>query len=164
RRGREAGRASDAGAAEAAVATGVLGKVLLVIILGVVELRRVEDLGCDLVVAGRGEHALVGVTRGLGQTSLLWRGDGDPRAIPRADVVALAHALGRVVALPEDLQQRVVAHHRRIEDNTHDLVVAGEAGADFLVGGVAREAPGVPDGGGEHAGHRPEFSLGAPEA
>jgi hypothetical protein len=37
-------RATHAGAAEAAIAERILGEVLLVVILGVIERRRVEDL------------------------------------------------------------------------------------------------------------------------
>src|SRR5688572_26336322 len=40
-----------AGAAEAAVTAGILGEVLLVIVLGVVELRRGAELGGDRPVA-----------------------------------------------------------------------------------------------------------------
>jgi len=38
-------RTADAGAADTAVAVGVLGQVLLVVFLGVVELRSPDDLG-----------------------------------------------------------------------------------------------------------------------
>ena len=88
----------------------------------------------------------------------------DPGAVLRADVVALAHALGRVVALPEDLEHLLVARLRRVEDGEHDLVVAGAAGADLLVRRVRREAARVADGGGVDAGRLPEHALGAPEA
>ena len=50
--GGKADRAGHAGAADAAVAAGVLRQVLLVIVLGVVERRRVDDLGGDRAEAG----------------------------------------------------------------------------------------------------------------
>src|SRR5712664_4119294 len=101
----QTGGADDAGAAEAAVAGGVLGEVLLVIVLGVVELGGVDDLGGDLVVTRRREPTLVRSARGLGHAPLGGRVHVDPRAVLGADVVALSHALGRVVTLPEDPQQ-----------------------------------------------------------
>ena len=55
-------------------------------------------------------------------------------------VVALAHALRRVVALPEDLQQLAVGDLLGVEHHQHDLAVTGAAGADLLVGRVRREA------------------------
>src|SRR5690242_17459381 len=63
---RQPHRAADAGATEAAVALGVLGEVLLVVVLGVVELGRREDLGGDRAVARLAQHLLVRVPRGLG--------------------------------------------------------------------------------------------------
>ena len=51
----------------------------------------------------------------------------DRRPVLRADVVALAHALRRVVALPEDAQQLVVTDALRVEDDQHDLGVTGQA-------------------------------------
>ena len=80
------------------------------------------------------------------------------------DVVALAHALGGVVALPEDAQHLLVARLGRVEHHQHGLGVAGAAAADLLVGGVGREAAGVADGGGPDALGLPELALRAPEA
>jgi hypothetical protein len=59
-----ADRAGHAGAADAAIAAGVLGEVLLVVVLGVVEGRRFADLGRDGAVAGgAASRRLVGVAR-----------------------------------------------------------------------------------------------------
>ena len=72
------------------------------------------DLGRDRAVAGsRCSRALVGVARGLGGALLLVVRGVDRRAVLGARVVALAHALGRVVVLPEDLQQLLVADDLR---------------------------------------------------
>src|SRR5476649_1539971 len=97
RRDAQADRAAHAGAAQAAIAVGVLGEILLVITLGVVELRRVEDLGRDLAHAAARELLLEDRARGLRLALLLGRESIDAGAILRTDIVALAHALGRIV-------------------------------------------------------------------
>ena len=135
------------------------------VVLGVVELGRVHDLGRDLAVAGLAQP-LAGSSsrdaeRGL---ALRVRGHVDPGAVLGADVVALAHALGRVVALPEQAQQLVVGDLLRAVDHEHDLVVAGAPAADLLVGGVRRVAAGVADRRRVDARRLPEAALGAPEA
>src|SRR5262245_49894140 len=111
----DTGLAGHAGAAETAVAVGILREILLVVVLGVVELRRRQNLGRDRPVAGLRERPLVLVARSLRGGALRLVVEIDPGAILRADVVALAHALRRIVALPERLQQVVVRHLRRIE-------------------------------------------------
>src|SRR5262249_19712401 len=105
----EPDRARHAGATNAAVAPRVLGQVLLVIVLGVIERGRVEDLGGDPAVAPLRQHPLVGIARGLGEPALLRRVDVDARAVLRADVVALPHTLRGIVSLPEHAQQIAVA-------------------------------------------------------
>src|SRR5688500_9336875 len=97
--------AAHARPAQTAVAAGVLAQVLLVVVLGVIEGRRGAQLGRDLALAGLAQAGLVGLPRGLGQRALLVVEGVERRAVLRAHVVALAHALRRVVALPEDLQQ-----------------------------------------------------------
>ena len=57
----EPDRAAQPGAAQAAVAARVLRQVLLVVVLGVVERGRRQDLGGDLAVARRVQHVLVHV-------------------------------------------------------------------------------------------------------
>src|SRR5687768_15342677 len=61
-----ANRATHARATEPAVAVGVLGEVLLVVILGVVERGRRDDLGRDDPVTLLRERLLERVTRSLG--------------------------------------------------------------------------------------------------
>src|SRR5919197_4050512 len=164
RRRARAHRAGDAGAAQAAVAVGHLVEVLLVVVLGVVEVAGGRDLGRDLAEPALVQRALVALERGARGGRLLVVGGVDRRAVLGADVVALAHALRRVVALPEHLQQLVVRALRGVVDDQHGLGVAGAAAADLLVGGVRRVAAGVADGGGDDAGRLPEEALGAPEA
>src|SRR5687767_14505467 len=100
--------ADHAGAADAAVAGRVPGQVLLVVVLGEVEGAGRRDLGGDRAQAAAGQALAVGLPCGL-RRPLLVDGIGvDRRAVLAADVVALAHALGRVVVLPEDLEQLIV--------------------------------------------------------
>src|SRR3954451_8450733 len=160
----ETDRAAHAGPAQAAVAVGDLRQVLLVVVLGVVELAKGRDLGRDLAVAGlaqalgeRGLRALRGLALGLGAVE-------DGRAVLGAHVVALAHALGRVVVLPEELEHLLVAGLGGVEDGEHGLGVAGPRRADLLIAGVLRVAAGVADRGGPHPVGLPEDALGAPEA
>src|SRR5438132_4101837 len=94
------GRAGDPGAAEAAIAERVLCQVLLVVILGEIKGWRGADLGRDRAVAGLAEPRLVHLAPGLGGLALARRIGIDRRAVLRADIVALAHPLGRVVPLP----------------------------------------------------------------
>src|SRR6185436_10167306 len=89
----------------------------------------------------------------------------DAGAILRADVVALAHALRGVMALPERLEQALIGDLLGIVDHQHNLVVAGPAGAHLLVGRIWRGSTGIADGGGVNAIPQfPELAFGAPEA
>src|SRR3977135_4355883 len=108
RRYGSADRAGDSGAAEAAIAERVLRQILLVVILGEVKGRGVLDLGRDLAVAGGIQLLLKAIARGFCGAALLRRIGVDCRAVLRADIVALAHALARVVALPEQLEERLI--------------------------------------------------------
>src|SRR4051812_42383704 len=161
---RQADRAGDAGAAEAAVAVRVLREVLLVVRLGVVERPRRRELGRDLAVAGAAQLGLIGGARALHLGALLLARPVDRRAVLRADVVALAEALRRVVSLPEAAQDLAQAHLRRVEDDEDGLRVVRPAGADLLVGRIRRLAARVADRRGVDAGRLPEDPLRAPEA
>src|SRR5262245_44515783 len=117
--------AGDSGTPDAAVAAGVLVEILLMIILGVVERGRVEDLGRDAPEARRRQSILIRRSRGFGRPLLLRRVAVDRRPVLRADIVALAHPLCGIVILPEQLQHRVIAGLLRIEDHEDDLGVPG---------------------------------------
>ena len=60
-----------------------------------------------------------------------------------ADVATLAHPLGGIVRLEEELDQVLVSHLRRIEDDLDDLGVPGLAGADFFIGRVRFMSSGI---------------------
>src|SRR5918997_676112 len=160
---RSADVAGDAGGVHRAVAERVLVQVLLVVVLGVVEVRRRLDLGGDPAVARPGELGLELLADPLRDSELLVAGGVDRRAVLRAHVVALAHALGRVVVLEEDLQQLLVAHLLRVVADLDDLGVPGPGAAHLLVGGVRGEAARVAGRGVGHARGLPEQLLRAPE-
>lgn len=154
---------------QAAVPVRILAlrQVLLVVPLRRVEhppLRR-EDLGGDLPVAGVRQHLLVRLAGRL-RRGRLGRGVGvDRGAVLGADVVALAEALGRVVGLPEELEQTFVRDLPGVEDHADRLRVAGQARADLLVHRVLGVAALIADQRGPHARRElPELSFGAPEA
>src|ERR1700731_2692160 len=78
--------ARNASAAEAAIALRILREILLVIGFGVIKIRPFEDLLACLRGAALGRVF-----------------DIDGGAILRANIVALPHPLGRVMALPKSL-------------------------------------------------------------
>src|SRR5437763_11576486 len=62
--GAGADRAGDARPADPAVAAGVLGEVLLVVVLGVVERTGLGDLGGDIAQAALVQRGLIALARG----------------------------------------------------------------------------------------------------
>src|ERR1700688_4456770 len=89
----------------------------------------------------------------------------DAGPVLRADVVALAHALGRVVVLPKGFQELLVGDFLRIVDDEHDFVVAGPPAAHLVISGIRRMAAGIADGGYVDAvAELPELALCTPEA
>ncbi len=60
------------------------------IVLGIVERGRVQDLGGDGAVAGGRERVAVGGAAGLGRAALVLAADVYPGAVLAADIVALA--------------------------------------------------------------------------
>ena len=154
----------DARVGVAAVAEGVLGEVLLVLVLGVVVLRRRGDLGGDVAEAAAGQLVAVDLGQVAGGLLLLRGRVVDRGAVLGADVVALAHALGRVVDLEEPLHQVGVGDDGGVEDDPDGLGVAGPAGAHLFVRRVRGVAAGVADGGRVDPGDLPVDLLGAPEA
>src|SRR6185503_17551286 len=107
---------------------------------------------------------LVGVAGCFGQAELLVVMNDNRRPVLGPPVVALAHSLRRVMVLPEDLQQLVVARLGRVEYDADGLGVTGPAGTRLLVSRVGRVAALVANGGGPNAGQLPERLLFAPEA
>src|SRR6478735_1279495 len=154
----------DAGVAVAAVAERVLREVLLVVVLGVVVRRGLADLGGDVTEPAPAELVPVDLRQLAGGLLLLGRGEVDRRAVLRADVVALAEALRRVVDLEELLHEVGVRDHGRVEHDPDRLGVVRRTGADLLVRRVRGGAAGVADPGRPDARQLPVDLLGAPEA
>src|SRR5262252_1945970 len=158
-------RTAHAGAAEAAVSGRILGEILLMIILGKIEVRGGQDLCRDGTVPSRGERLLVHRLGSLCGRALRGRVHVDAGPVLGADVVALPHALSRVMTLPEGLQQRLVGNLLRVEHNQDDLIVAGLAGTNFLIGGIWGETARVADRRDVNPVPQfPEFPFSAPEA
>lgn len=93
------------GAPEAAVPAGVLAQVLLVVIFRIVKGLSLPDVRGDQAETMLRQNLLVVLLGPQGCPHVLSRGRVDGGAVLRAVVVALAHALGRVMILPEDLEQ-----------------------------------------------------------
>ncbi len=112
----------------------------------------------------RGERLRIEPLR-LGGGDRLGLGRGIERgAILRARVIALPHALRRIMRFPEQGQQLAEGDFRGVVDHLDHFRVAGHAGADFLIGRIGGSAAGIADGGDVNAISRlPELALGAPE-
>src|SRR5207237_3615599 len=121
----DADRARHAGAAQSAIARRVLGEILLMIVLCEIEFGRWRDLGGDGAEALRRQRLLVRRLRRVGGLALRVAEGVDRRAILGADIVALAHALRRVVIFPERLQELLVADLLRIDHNQHHFGMTG---------------------------------------
>ena len=101
------------------------------------------DLGGDGAAPGCGERPLVGLARPAGDL-LLRRALGvDGAAVVAADVVALAVALGRVVALPELREHRRERHPRGVEGHLHHLGVVAPGGRPGVAPGGRPGAQGA---------------------
>src|SRR5262245_17087688 len=162
--GGESDRAGHVCPTQTAVPVGHLVQVLLVVVLGVVEGTGRRDLGGDVAVPRGAQLLLEHLPGGFGRGLLLVAEGIDRGAVLGPDVVALAHALGRIVVLPEDAQHLLVAGLGRVEHDEDGLGVPGAPRADLLVGGVGRDATGVAHRGGVDAIGLPELALRTPEA
>src|SRR5688572_10605807 len=90
-------RECNSASAQPAITVRILRQVLLVIFLRVVELRRLADFGGDRGAMRLAERFLVAALALFRRLLLRVGGEVDGRAVLRADVIALAHALGRIV-------------------------------------------------------------------
>src|SRR5919197_4190908 len=114
-------RSSRAEETSVADRTALLLEVLLVVVLGLVEGGRGDDLGRDALREPRLHLGL----RGERLLLLLRRVEEDRGAVLAADVRALAVPLSGVVRAPEEVEQLLVGDDRRIELDLHRLGVAG---------------------------------------
>src|SRR5690606_25856330 len=84
-------------------------------------------------------------------------------AIGCANIVALAHALRRVMALPEHLEKIPIAYHFRVEHDHDRLGMTGQSSACFRVGRIGCYAALIPCRSEPHTRNLPEQALDAPE-
>ena len=103
------------------------------VILCIVELRCRPYLSSDRPKSACCERHLVAIAGRLRQPPLLVAVCIDARSILRSTVVALPHALRRVVALPEQCKQVGVGHTIRMKDDPDYFGVAGRSTAHLLV-------------------------------
>src|SRR5271168_1338016 len=132
-------------AAQPAVATGILRQILLVIVLGVKELRRVADFRGDGAVSRGGEPGLISAPRDLGGAPLCLVSHVDRGAVLRTDIVPLSHSLRGIVRLPEYLEQILVSDLGGIINHARNLGVSCLAGTDFFVGWIGSEPTCIAD-------------------
>src|SRR5581483_8313419 len=86
-------------------------------------------------------------------------------AILRADIIALPHPLGGIVALPKCLQQFLVRDFLRIVDHQHNRVMPGAPAADLFISRVRGLTRGITNRGDmDSIAQLPELALGTPEA
>ena len=86
-----------------------------------------EATGGTVVNVSLPKDRTTGRSRGFGFLLLLGREGVDAGSVLGPDVVPLAHPLGRIMVLPEDLQQGLVGGLLRIVPHHHNLVMAGVA-------------------------------------
>ena len=132
--------------------------------LGVVEGPRRGNFGGDRPVPSAGQLGLIHLLGALRGPGLCITVGEDRGAVLRAYIVALPHALSRVVALPEHPQQGVERYVIGPEDDQDHLGVARSSRAHLLVGWVRGGPARVPNRGRVYAGGLPELPLRTPEA
>src|SRR6266446_1108443 len=137
-------------------------QIFLVILLTAIE----RACGRDLRRDGPLEFA-AGIeccSRLLGRGFLLRGMKKNRRAILRAEVRPLAVHLRRVVRLPENVEQLLVTHFRRIECYLHHFRMPRFIRANVFVGWIRRLPAAVTDRCINHSWHALKRRLHAPEA
>ena len=81
-----------------------------------------------------------------------------------AAVVALPHALGRIMGFPKCPEQGLKTHYCRIIEYQHHFGVTGAAAANILIAGVCGDPTGIAHCGTEDPGQLPKQALGTPKA
>src|SRR5690625_5378402 len=88
----------------------------------------------------------------------------DGTAVLCSDVIALAHALGRIVPFPERLEDLGIGYLLRVKDHPHSLGVTGQAATHLFVSGIGRVPALIAYRRHPDARQAPEEALRAPEA
>src|ERR1700733_10513640 len=167
RSGRDARRkwARHTGPAQSAIAGRILGEILLMIVFGEIERSGRFDLGRNGAESLGRKRLLVSSLRGNRCLALRIVRGVDRGTILGPDIVALTHALRRVVIFPKHLQQPIVGNLCRIEHDQHRFGVTGAARADFFIGRILCVAAGVANRRDVDAvAEFPELALRTPEA
>src|ERR1700716_3237067 len=146
-----ADRTRPPGAAKSAIAGRILGQILLMIVLGEIEFASGCDLGGDSAQTLCGQRLLIGRSGRVRGFALRVAESVDRGTILGADVIALTHALRRVVTFPKRLQELVVRDFLRIEHHQHRFGVTGADRKNLLVSGVFAMTAVVAPGGGRDA-------------
>src|SRR5260370_9603735 len=135
------------------------------IVLGEIEFAGWRDLRGDGAQTLCRQRLLIGRSGCIGDSALRVADGIDRGTILGANVVALTHALRRVVTFPKRLQELLVRDFLRIESHQHRFGMTGAARTDLLVSGVFGTTAGVAHGGSIDtvAAGFPEFTLRAPE-
>ena len=134
--------------------------IFLVVILRRIPLRQRLDRGDDRLPPIR----LCSLDTRASRRFLLRRVWEDRGTILRADIVALAVELRRIVSGEEDVEYLLIAYRVRIEGETDGLGMAGAAAADLLVSRVRNRPADIAALDFRHSDHVGEHRLGAPEA
>src|SRR5580698_10448616 len=130
--------AAHAGATEAAIAVRILRQILLMIILGEIERRRIADFRSDRPHSFGRKRLGIAFARRFGSGALRRRKHVDTGTVLGADVIALPHALRRVVTFPKSFEQLFVGDFLRVVDDQHDFVMTGAPAAHLVIGGIGR--------------------------
>lgn len=133
---------ADADPAHPTVTVRVFVQVLLVLLFSIVKWPGGADLCADRAQVADLMHSLskTGMA-GLCGLHLLGRHGEQRRAILGADIVALTHPLRRIVVLPEQAQQIVIADKGGIKHHPYRFGVPGLTAAHFAIGWVGVRPP-----------------------
>ena len=150
----------EEGVGKMAVAVGILVEVVLMVVFGFIEIAQWLLLdGEGLCVEG-----LLGLTA-LTDDGLIGRvGEIDARAVLGAFIMALTVDADGVDGLEIHAEEEGQADDGGVIDYADGLGIAGEVGADVLIGGVGGVAVGIADLGVEDSLQLLEIMLSAPEA
>src|SRR5262245_28615137 len=94
---------------------------------------------------------------------LLWRMIENDRAILRSNIRALPVQCRGVMIGPENIQELVIAHLRRIEFYLHHLGMSGLVGANILVRRILLCSTRIADAGGQNTFHVAKCFFHAPK-
>src|SRR5438552_16251834 len=132
------------------------------IVFRLVERRRRSDLGHDRArkLSARRQLRL----RLLGDSLLLVAVIENRRTVLGADVRALTVQRRRIVILPEDVEQLLVRHLRRIVDELNHFGVSRASAAHILIGRVLERPAEITDGRVLHTVYVAKGRLDSPEA